>query len=116
MCVCCLLYTVPARYATRVKDICYDKNFRPPPKPWGVRAQISLTMEANAFSTAAEDESSLSAAAAALKCPTTPRQVQALQAGLQRLSSQISGASGNIVGSIAWDKYTPAACQQVRIV
>jgi hypothetical protein len=54
------------------------------------------------------------AEAAALSCPKTPRQIQSLMNGLQRLSTQISGASGGVVGSIAWDKYTPAACTQVR--
>lgn len=100
-------------------DVCWDNNFRPPAKPWGVRAQIALTLEADAFSGAAEDQAQAAADAAALSCPESPQQVQTLMAGLQRLSTQVSGASGGVVDSIAWDTlwhgmaYTPAACVQV---
>jgi hypothetical protein len=96
-----------------MKDVCWDTNFRPPANPWGVRSQIVLTMEADAFSRAAEHEAQTAAEAAALSCPKSPRQIQALMGGLQRLSTQVSGASRGVVGSIVWDKYTPAACVQV---
>lgn len=46
-------------------------------------------------------------------CPTTPAELQQFDQDTKTISNKLNEASGGIIDSIAWERYTPSLCSQV---
>lgn len=82
------------RCVASVYGFCWNNHFNNT-KPDGPPADITVVLSQN------------------MSCPTTPAELQQLNADLQQISQSLSQASGGIIASVDWSRYTPGLCTQV---
>jgi len=95
---CCIVLVPPldCRCVSSVHHFCWNNHYNST-KPDGVPGIVTIGLNPS------------------ISCPKTPAELQQFTHDLEIISDKLKEASGGIIDSIAWERYTPILCTQVSV-